>query len=102
MGSTNNTNSATDTAAGGGATTSVGDEYNPNLVYTSDDVLAMAKAGDDKNNSQFFITNKVERGWDFRYTILGVMTEGDEFRQTLAAQPTTETRRQACCSPTIR
>ena len=89
MGSTNNTNSTTDTATGGGATTSVDDAYNRNLVYTGDDVLAMAKSGDDQDNSQFFITNKAERGWDFRYTILGVMTEGDAFRQTIAALPTT-------------
>ncbi len=84
MGSTNNTNS------GGAASTSIDDAYNPNLVYTSDDVLAMAKPGNDENNSQFFITNAVERKWDFRYTILGVMTEGDAFRQTIAALPTTE------------
>ena len=83
MGSTNNTNS------GGGAATSVDDDYNPNLVYTSNDILAMANSGDNTNNSQFFITNKVERGWDFRYTILGVMTEGNAFRQSLSTLPRT-------------
>ena len=83
MGSTNNTNS------GGGTANSIDDDYNPNLVYTSDDVLAMANSGDNENNSQFFITNAVERPWDFRYTILGVMTAGGAFRQTLAAVPTT-------------
>ncbi len=90
MGSTNNTNNTSDTATGGGATTSVDDDYNPNLVYTSDDVLAMANSGDNTNNSQFFITNAVERPWDFRYTILGVMTKGDAFRQTIANLPTTK------------
>ena len=86
MGSQNNTNN---TSSNGGYATSINDAYNPNLVYTGADVLAMAKSGNDANNSQFFITNKVERGWDFRYTILGVMTEGDPFRQTIANVPTT-------------
>ena len=90
MGSTNNTNNTSDTATGGGATTSVDDDYNPNLVYTSDNILAMANSGDNTNNSQFFITNAVERPWDFRYTILGVMTKGDAFRQTIANLPTTK------------
>ena len=85
MGSNNTNNTNSD----GGYATSVNDPYNPNLVYTGADVLAMAKSGNDANNSQFFITNQVERPWDFRYTILGVMTEGDPFRQTIANVPTT-------------
>ena len=56
----------------------------------------------DSNNSQFFITNKVERAWDFRYTILGVMTEGDALRQAIAAVPTTKnTDVGLAASPTI-
>ena len=57
MGSQNNTNN---TGSNGGYATSVNDAYNPNLVYTGADVLAMAKSGNDANNSQFFITNKVD------------------------------------------
>ncbi len=84
-GSTNNTNS------GGGYSITSDDAYDPNLVYTSADVLALAKSGSqsgtpisDNDNSQFFITNQVEPSWDFRYPIIGYMVRGDALRQTIA------------------
>ncbi len=69
-GSTNNTPS------GGGSGSSFDDAYDPNLVYSEAGVLAMAKAGDDGNDAQFFITNAVQPQYDFRYTAIGYIVEG--------------------------
>ena len=59
-GNTNNINS------GGGSGSSFDDAYDPNLTFSGTDVLAMAKASDDGNDSQFFITNQAYLPWDFR------------------------------------
>ena len=86
-GSTNNTNS------GGGSGSSFDDAYDPNLVYSSSGVLAMAKAENDGNDSQFFITNATEPEWNFQYTIIGFMVRGENgsgnsILQQIAAVPT--------------
>ena len=49
-------------------------------MYTSADMLAMAKGAPNDNDSQFFITNTAQPAYDFAYTIVGFMIQGDAFR----------------------
>ena len=77
--------SPTNDAKGSLLTNTYDDAYNPNLLFTNTGVLALAKAANDGNGSQFFITNQVERGWDSRYSIFGILTANDNIRQDIAA-----------------
>ena len=63
------------------------DEFNQNLQFTSSGVLALANSGSDTNGSQFFITSGATRYLDFRYTIFGFLTQGDNVRAEIAAVP---------------
>jgi cyclophilin family peptidyl-prolyl cis-trans isomerase len=81
-GSTNNTNS------GGGSTLGdFDDAYDPNLVFSSPGVLAMAKGGNDGNDAQFFISNEAYSAWDFRYTIVGYMISGSTVQTQIENLP---------------
>ncbi len=76
---------------GGSATaTTIPDELNSNLRFTSNGLLAMANNGVDGNSSEFFITNPddMSNGFlDFRYTIFGKLISGDNVRSAIAATP---------------
>ena len=61
------------------------DEFNQQLAFTNtganqpNDVagqLAMANAGDDTNDSQFFVTTSDPRSLDFNHTIFGQLVDG--------------------------
>jgi large repetitive protein len=69
----------------GGSGTTIDDEYNVMLQYTSGGLLAMANHGDDTNDCQFFITNTAVRGYDFSYTIFGILTDGYDLLDKIAA-----------------
>lgn len=66
------------------------DEYHADLQFTSPGLLAMAKAGDDTNDSQFFITDipsggfSLPRWLDFNHTIFGMITDGDDVREAIS------------------
>ena len=62
----------------GGPDIEIDDEFNPTLQFTGPGVLAMANSGSDTNGSQFFITTASYRWGDFRYTIFGHLTEGQD------------------------
>ena len=68
----------------GGSGTSFDDAYNPDLRFNTTGVLAMAKSGNDGNDSQFFITSSVLPGYNFRYTAVGFLTSGSDFLTQLA------------------
>ncbi len=53
------------------------DEVNPNLIFDSRGILAMANSGPDTNGSQFFITLVPTPHLDGNYTIFGKLIEGD-------------------------
>ena len=76
---------------GGSATIStIPDELNSNLRFTSSGLLAMANNGTDGNSSEFFITNPddMSNGFlDFRYTIFGKLISGDNVRADIASTP---------------
>ena len=63
----------------GGAGYSYDDQFNSSLQFTSSGVLALANSGTDTNSSQFFITTASYRYGDYKYTILGYLTEAPIF-----------------------
>jgi cyclophilin family peptidyl-prolyl cis-trans isomerase len=60
------------------------DEFNLDLQHTSSGLLSMAKAGDDTNTSQFFITDTATRFLDFQHSIFGRLTKGDDVRELIS------------------
>ncbi|QDV36012.1 peptidylprolyl isomerase [Tautonia plasticadhaerens] len=52
------------------------DEFRAPLVFTGEGQLAMANAGDDTNESQFFVTTGSPRFLDFQHTIFGQLVDG--------------------------
>ena len=76
----------------GPAISTIPDELNADLRFTSSGLLAMANDGADGNSSEFFITNPDDTSdgfLDFRYTIFGKLISGDNVRQAIAATPVT-------------
>ena len=53
------------------------DEVDPNLIFDSRGILAMANSGPDTNGSQFFITLVPTPHLDGNYTIFGKLIDGD-------------------------
>ncbi|NLS90856.1 MAG: hypothetical protein GXX96_01545 [Planctomycetaceae bacterium] len=82
-----------------GTGTQFDDEYDVELQFTSSGLLAMAKAGDDTNDSQFFITDVPSGGYsyprwlDFNHTIFGKLTSGDNVREAISAAATNSSDR---------
>jgi peptidyl-prolyl cis-trans isomerase A (cyclophilin A) len=56
----------------------VEDEIHPALKHDKPGVVAMAKVGKNKNNSQFYITLSPQKSLDKRYTIIGQVVQGME------------------------
>ena len=73
-----------------GTGTQFDDEYHADLQFTTSGLLAMAKSGDDTNDSQFFITDVPSGGFslprwlDFNHTIFGRLTAGDDVREAIS------------------
>lgn len=88
----------------GGASTisDVRDEYDPQYTFASRGIVAMANAGDDNNNAQFFITDpfilsngtEVDAPLDrrsqflnFNHTIVGILVDGFDTYQKIMNVP---------------
>ena len=54
------------------------DEFNQQTVFNGLGQLAMANAGDDTNDSQFFATYSQTRNLDYNHTIFGQLVSGQE------------------------
>lgn len=63
------------------------DQFHFDLQHTSKGVVSMAKAGDDTNSSQFFITEVATRSLDFNHSIFGFLIEGDHVREAISELP---------------
>ena len=77
----------------GSTGSTIPDELNADLRFTSSGLLSMANDGVDGNSSEFFITNPddTSNGFlDFRYTIFGKLISGDNVRAAIAATPVEE------------
>jgi len=75
----------------GGSGVKLPDEYATNLTFTSQGLLAMANAGDDTGDMQFFITaldrslEQLPQHLNFQHTIFGILTSGfDTFRKVIS------------------
>jgi cyclophilin family peptidyl-prolyl cis-trans isomerase len=71
------------------------DEFNTQLVFNGLYQLAMANAGDDTNDTQFFFTYAQTRNLDFNHTIFGQLVAG----QDIANQMEQVTRQSGTDTP---
>ena len=60
------------------------DQFHVDLQHNRTGLLSMAKAADDTNNSQFFITEGAQRHLDVIHSIFGLLIEGESVRQQIS------------------
>ena len=74
----------TGTGAGGSPLGNFDDKFHVDLQHNRTGLLSMAKAADDTNDSQFFITEGAQRHLDFIHSIFGLLIEGESVRQQIS------------------
>ena len=85
----------------GGSGTKFSDEFNRDLTFTSNGLLAMANSGDDTNDSQFFITAvdrslaQLPQNLNFEHSVFGILTSGVDTFRKLMSTPTNGANRPA-------
>lgn len=83
----------------GGSGVTLDDEFNKGLTFTSTGLLAMANAGDDTGDSQFFITDTelplsaLPQHLNFQHSIFGILTSGFDTFKKLINTPTDASNR---------
>lgn len=78
----------TGTGSSGSTLPDFSDDFHPDLQHNTRGVLSFAKAGDDTNNSQFFITEGPTRHLDFNHSIIGQLVEGEDVREAISSHQT--------------
>ncbi|GAA4457732.1 Ig-like domain-containing protein [Novipirellula rosea] len=78
----------TATGSGGSTLGDFDDDFHPDLMHTGSGVLSYAKAGDDTNDSQFFITEGAQRFLDFNHSVFGQLVEGEKVREAISEHAT--------------
>ena len=68
------------------------DQFNVELQHNRTGVLSYAKSSDDTNDSQFFITEVATRSLDGNHSVAGILVEGDEVREAISNNSTTNPR----------
>lgn len=93
-----------DGVGGSNLVNDVRDEFNPQFTFASRGIVAMANAGDDNNNAQFFITDpfildsqlnievpapldRRSQFLNFNHTIVGILTSGFDVYQQIMNVP---------------
>ncbi|HXV61815.1 MAG TPA: peptidylprolyl isomerase, partial [Vicinamibacteria bacterium] len=74
----------TGTGGGGSSLGTFDDQFHVELQHNRTGLLSMAKAGDDTNDSQFFVTEGAQRHLDFNHSIFGVLVEGEDVRERIS------------------
>lgn len=74
----------TATGTGGSTLGDFDDEFHPDLQHTGPGVLSFAKAGDDTNDSQFFITETATQFLDFNHSVFGQLVQGEDVREAIS------------------
>lgn len=77
----------TGTGSGGSSLGDFDDQYDVDLQHNRTGVISFAKAGDDTNDSQFFITEGPQRNLDFNHSVFGQLIEGDATREAISKVP---------------
>ncbi len=77
----------TGTGSGGSTFGQFDDQFDVDLQHNRSGVLSYAKAGDDTNDSQFFITDVPTRHLDFNHSVFGQLVEGDSVRKAISESP---------------
>ncbi|HSF17587.1 MAG TPA: peptidylprolyl isomerase [Vicinamibacteria bacterium] len=75
----------TGTGSGGSSLEAFADQFHVELQHNRTGLLSMAKAGDDTNDSQFFVTEGAQRHLDFNHSIFGVLVEGEDVRERISS-----------------
>jgi cyclophilin family peptidyl-prolyl cis-trans isomerase len=75
----------TGTGSGDSGLGTFDDQFHVDLQHNRTGLLSMAKAGDDTNDSQFFITEGSQRHLDFNHSIFGLLVEGEDVRDRISA-----------------
>ncbi len=83
----------TGTGAGGSSLGNFDDHFHPDLQHNTAGALSWAKAGDDTNNSQVFITDVPTRYLDFNHSYFGQLVEGNYTRDGITATATDSSNR---------
>ncbi|QDV47215.1 Putative peptidyl-prolyl cis-trans isomerase [Stieleria neptunia] len=78
---------------GGSTLADFDDDYHPELQHNRTGVLSFAKASDDTNNSQFFVTEGPLRFLDFNYSVFGQLVEGEAVREAISEHAVNPTDR---------
>lgn len=78
----------TGTGGGGSSLGPFDDDFHPDLQHNTAGALSWAKAGDDTNNSQVFVTDVPIRYLDFNHSYFGQLTEGESVRNGITATAT--------------
>ncbi len=74
----------TGTGAGGSTLGDFDDHFHVDLQHNRTGILSFAKAGDDTNDSQFFITEGPQRFLDFNHSVFGQLVEGEKVRAAIS------------------
>jgi len=78
----------TGTGAGGSELGPFDDQFHIELQHNRIGVLSMAKAGDDTNDSQFFVTAVPTRYLDYNHSVFGQLVAGEGVRAAIDAVAT--------------
>ncbi|MEM6470247.1 MAG: tandem-95 repeat protein [Planctomycetota bacterium] len=74
----------TGTGSGGSQLGDFDDDFHPELQHNRPGILSYAKAGDDTNDSQFFITEVATRFLDYNHSVFGILIEGEDVREAIS------------------
>jgi len=74
----------TGTGRGGSDLGDFDDEFHVDLLHSGKGILSMAKAADDTNNSQFFISETATPHLDFNHSVFGLLTSGEDVRDAIS------------------
>ena len=64
------------------------DQFSVDLQHNRTGLISLAKAADDTNDSQFFITEGAQRHLDFNHSIFGLLVEGESVRDAISGSLT--------------
>ena len=77
----------TPTQGGGSTLGNFDDQFHVDLQHNRDGILSYAKAGDDTNDAQYFVTLAPSRFLDFNHSVAGQLVEGSDVLTAIEAEP---------------